>query len=225
MNILLIEDNRDLAENLIIYLERRDYVVDWAGDGITGLHLAVTSNPDLIVLDLNLPGISGLEICKKLRQEARSSVHIIMLTAQDSIDDKVAGLELGADDYLVKPFDMKELDARIRAVCRRSMAEGSNAILEFGSLKYDPLTMEFTRAGELLKLSPIPHKILTVLIAQKNQVVKKEKLLREVWPDDLPNSDSLRTHIHALRQILDKPYATPMLTSVTGIGYRLISDV
>ena len=118
-SVLLIEDNRDIAELVCAYLERRGYEVDYAGDGVTGLHLAVTGAFDAIVLDLMLPGIDGLDICHRLRQDARRDVPILMLTARDTLEDKIRGLDTGADDYLVKPFDIRELEARLRALIRR----------------------------------------------------------------------------------------------------------
>jgi DNA-binding response OmpR family regulator len=118
-SILLIEDHRDIAEMIYLYLEQQGYVPDHAGDGVTGLHLAVTNDYDAIVLDVMLPGIDGIELCKQVRKTAKKDTPIIMLTARDTLDDKLTGLDVGADDYLVKPFEIKELEARVRSLVRR----------------------------------------------------------------------------------------------------------
>ena len=158
MRILVIEDQPEILQNIADYLEMQGYLVDCAYDGLGGLHLAITQPFDLIILDLMLPGMDGLTLCKKLRQDARISTPVIMLTARDSVDDKLTGFRAGADDYLVKPFSLPELHARVEAVLRRGQA-GMQNMLTVGDLNYDMNSLEVTRKGILLKLSPIGLKL------------------------------------------------------------------
>ena len=146
MRILLVEDNRDILANLADYLELKGYSVDCAQDGLSGLHLAVGNHYDLIVLDIMLPGLDGYSLCRRLREEARSSVPVIMLTARDQLDDRLQGFNAGADDYLLKPFALSELAARIEAVLRRSQG-GVRRLLQVADLSYDLDTLEVSRAG------------------------------------------------------------------------------
>lgn len=222
--VLLIEDHRDIAEMVYAYLERRGYAMDYAADGITGMHLAVTNEFDVIVLDLMLPGLDGLELCRKLRQEAKRDTPILMLTARDTLDDKVAGLDVGADDYLVKPFEIKELEARIRALIRRRRTEVSPEILEVGDLVLDTGTLRVRRAGQALSLTPIGLKILTVLMRASPRVVTRREIEREVWGDVMPDSDTLRSHLYNLRKVIDRPFSKPLLHTLQSAGYRLVDD-
>lgn len=224
MKILVIEDHAGLAQNLFEYFGRLGHTLDWAADGLNGLHLAVTDTFDVIVLDLSLPGIDGIQVCRKLRQEALQSVPIIMLTARDTIDERVQGLDAGADDYLVKPFDLKELDARIQALVRRSQAQWSSKQIVVGDLVFDTLTFEVERAGRLLKLPPIPLKLLKFLMLNSNRVVSSAELEQAIWGDNPPDSGALRTHLHTLRHVVDKPFPKPLLKTIPGIGYRLVDE-
>ncbi|MFO1417875.1 MAG: response regulator transcription factor [Methylotetracoccus sp.] len=221
--LLLIEDNRDIAEMVHEYFDARGYTVDHAGDGITGLHLAVSHTYDLVILDLMLPGLDGIALCSKLRQEARSSTPVLMLTARDTVDDKVLGFESGADDYLVKPFDIKELEARVRALIRRHRSEVHADILRVGTLIFDTSTLRVMRENVPLELSPTGVKILTVLMRASPRLVPRAELEREVWGDELPDSDTLRSHLYNLRKVVDKPFGRPMILTVQSIGYRLIN--
>ncbi|MCK4509747.1 MAG: response regulator transcription factor [Desulfuromonadales bacterium] len=220
MRILIIEDQPEILQNIADYLELKGYLVDCAYDGLGGLHLAVTQPFDLIILDLMLPGMDGITLCKKLRQDAQISTPIIMLTARDSVDDKLTGFQAGADDYLVKPFSLPELHARVEAVLRRGQA-GLQNILEVGDLSYDMNNLEVTRQGKTLKLSPIGLKLLEKLMKSSPHVVRREVLEELLWGEDLPGSDSLRSHIHILRQAIDKPFSSALLHTVHGIGFCL----
>ena len=220
MRILVIEDNRDILANVLDYLELKGFVVDCAQDGLSGLHLAATAHYDLIVLDIMLPGIDGYQVCKRLREDAGRDTPIIMLTARDALDDRLQGLKSGADDYLIKPFALSELVARIEAVLRRSQGARKQK-LQVGDLQYDLDTLQATRAGHSLRLNPIGHKLLTVLMQKSPAVVRREQLEEALWGDDVPDSDSLRSHIHQLRQVLDKPFDKPLLHTVHGVGFRL----
>ena len=220
MRILIIEDQPEILQNIADYLELKGYLVDCAYDGLGGLHLAVTQAFDLIILDLMLPGMDGISLCQRLRQDARVQTPIIMLTARDSVDDKLAGFQAGADDYLVKPFSLPELHARVEAVLRRGQA-GLKNVLEVGDLSYDMNSLEVTRQDKPLKLSPIGLKLLEKLMKRSPHVVRREILEELLWGEDLPGSDSLRSHIHILRQTIDKPFSSPLLHTVHGIGYCL----
>jgi DNA-binding response OmpR family regulator len=220
-SVLLVEDNQDIAEMVYAFLERRGYELDYAADGVTGLHLAVTNTYDVIILDLMLPGMDGMDLCRKLRDEAQRDTPILMLTARDTLGDKVAGLDAGADDYLVKPFEIQELEARIRAMIRRRRGQTAPETLHVGDLTLDTGTLTVTRAGETLSLTPICLKILTVLMRASPRVVNRRDIEREVWGDVLPDSDTLRSHLYNLRKSIDKPFPKPLLHTVQSAGYRL----
>ncbi len=219
--LLLIEDHQDIAEMVYAYFEHRGYVMDYAADGVTGLHLAVTNEYDVIILDLMLPGMDGLELCEKLRKEGRRGTPLLMLTARDTLEDKVAGLEVGADDYLVKPFDMEELEARVKALIRRKRGQVSPETLAVGDLVLDTGTLRVQREGKEIRLSPIGLKILTVLMRSAPRVVSRREVEREVWGDVLPDSDTLRSHLYNLRKQIDRPFSRPLLHTIQGAGYRI----
>lgn len=220
-SILLVEDNQDIAEMVFAYFENRGYTVDYAADGVAGLHLAVTQDFDAIILDLMLPGLDGLELCNKLRQESRRATPLLMLTARDTLEDKVAGLEVGADDYLIKPFEMRELEARVKALIRRRRGNVSPESLKVGDLELDTGTLQVTRAGKDIQLSPIGMKILTILMRASPRVVSRREVEREVWGDILPDSDTLRSHLYNLRKQVDKPFDKPLIHTVQGAGFRI----
>lgn len=223
MRILLVEDNRDILANLADYLTLKGYTVDCAQDGLSGLQLASSQHFDLLVLDVMLPGIDGFTLCQRLREEARSSTPVIMLTARDTLDDRLQGFRSGADDYLLKPFALSELAARIEAVLRRSQGM-SRRNLQVGDLAYDLDTLEVRRAGRPLKLNPLGLKILEILMQRSPNVVRRDALEESIWGEDCPDSDSLRSHIHQLRQVIDKPFSQPLLHTVHGVGYRLVAE-
>lgn len=221
-HLLLIEDHRDIAEMVYEHFERRGYAVDYAGDGLTGLHLAVCNAYDVILLDLMLPGMDGIELCEKLRKEARCTTPILMLTARDTVQDKIGGLNAGADDYLVKPFDIQELEARVRALIRRHRSEVSPGLLKVGDLTLDLATLRVQRGDVSLELTPTALKILKMLMNASPRLVTREEIEREVWGETLPDSDTLRSHLYNLRKVIDKPFAKSMLVTVQSLGYRLI---
>ena len=219
--ILLIEDNRGIAEMVGEFLERRGYGLDYAADGVTGLHLAVSNSYDVIVLDLMLPGMDGLELCRKLRSEAKKATPVLMLTARDTLEDKLTGLDAGADDYLVKPFEIRELEARLRALIRRDRRQVSAETLRVADLVYDTASVRVSRAGQELQVSPIGLKLLAILMRESPRVVSRADIEREVWGDLLPDSDTLRSHLYNLRKIIDKPFQRPLLHTIHSAGYRL----
>jgi len=222
MRILVIEDHSDLAANLGDYLEDHGHTVDFAADGVTGLHLAVVHPFDAIVLDLNLPGMDGLEVCRKLRHDGRKQTPVLMLTARDTLESKVKGFDCGADDYLVKPFALQEVEIRLHALLRRSKG-GQARVLQVGDLEYNLDTLEVHRQGKLLQLNPTALKILQVLMEASPAVVARQELEMRVWGEESPDSDSLRVHIHGLRVLIDKSFNKPMIHTRHGIGYRLVA--
>jgi DNA-binding response OmpR family regulator len=224
MRVLLVEDNPDILANLYAFLEPLGYALDSARSGIAGLDYASKGHYDAIVLDLMLPGLDGLELCRKLRKEHRQATPVLMLTARDTVQDKLSGFDSGADDYLVKPFSLVELDARLKALVRRARNAHVETMLEFGELRFDAGTYTATRAGQRLELTPTGYKLLAALLRAAPQVLTRETLEQEVWGDNPPDSDALRTHIHALRQAIDKPFPVPMLRTIQGVGYRLVND-
>ena len=221
--ILAIEDNADILANLYGFLEPLGYGVDSARTGASGLRQASTHDYDVIVLDLMLPGLDGLEVCRELRRRLRVATPILMLTARDTERDKLAGFEAGADDYLVKPFSLAELDARLRALHRRARGLHVASVLSAGGVRLDPGTFQASRDGVPLRLTPTGLKLLAALLRATPHVVTKAELERELWGDSPPASDALRTHMHALRSALDKPFASQVLHTLPGIGYRLVA--
>ncbi len=223
MHILIIEDNPDIVANIYGYLEPLGYVLDSARNGFAGLSLVADNHYDAIVLDVMLPGIDGFHLCQKLRRELRQPTPVIMLTAKDTIEDRVAGFDSGADDYLVKPFSLVELEARIKALVRRSSGQQCQQEISLGPLKINFETCEVVRSGTPLKLTPTAYKLLKKLLQESPRVLSRAILERAVWGDDVPASDALRTHIHTLRQALDVPFDRPMLKTVSGFGYQLVN--
>ena len=221
MRVLIIEDNPDIAANLGDYLEDHGHTVDFAGDGITGLHLAVVNDFDAIGLDLALPGMDGLEVCRKLRADAGKDTPVLMLTARDRLEDKLAGFDTGADDYLVKPFELQEVAARLKVLSGRGRRRNRRE-LQVGDLTYNLDTLNVNRGGEEIYLNPIGLKLLHCLMEASPNVVSRAELEMEVWGEEMPDSDSLRVHIHSLRSAIDKPFGSNMIQTRHGIGYRLV---
>ena len=221
VRILVIEDHRDIASAVHDYLDARGHAVDLAYDGVSGLHFAVTHEYDAIVLDLGLPGIDGLDVARQLRQTARKTTPVIMLTARDTIADKLTGFRSGADDYLVKPFDLAELEARLDAILRRTTPGAEHERLRVSDLEYDLMTRQAVRAGKTIRLTPIEQRLLALLMRNSHRVVTRAEVEQEIWGHTPPESDSLRTHLAGLRAAVDKPFSTPLLHTLHGVGYRI----
>jgi len=221
--LLLVEDHKDLAEAVGAYLESSGFTMDYAYDGLSALHLASTENYDAIILDIMLPGIDGLEICARLRKDVRLSTPILMLTARDQLDDKLLGFQQGADDYLVKPFDMPELEARLNALIRRQRGELDEAIYQVADLRLDTRTMQVTRQNQIIQLSPTCLRILRILMRESPKLISREQLEKELWGDLTPDSDTLRSHVYKLRKAIDKPFNQALLQTQQGLGLRLVA--
>jgi DNA-binding response OmpR family regulator len=228
--VLVVEDEPTLVDTLEYNLSRQDYEVLTAMDGHTALELARRERPDLVVLDLMLPGIDGLEVCRILRQEM--SVPILMLTARDEEIDKVVGLEVGADDYMTKPFSMRELMARVKALLRRERlireelsAEGEeprDEPLIFGDLTIDRVRREVQRNGESLHLKPREYELLVFLARHRGMVLSRDLILERVWGWDYDGgSRTVDVHVHWLREKIEPdPKKPTRIVTVRGVGYR-----
>jgi DNA-binding response OmpR family regulator len=222
MHILVIEDNPDLVANLYDFFENRGHTIDAAYDAFSGLKFAFEGTYDAIILDLMLPGMDGLEVCTRLR-EGGLHIPILMLTARDTLDNKLDGFASGADDYLVKPFALTELEARLLALQRRADRTQAVGQLRVADLTFEPHTLRVERGGRRIELPPIALKILEVLITKSPRVVTREELERAVWGDSPPDSDALRAHMHVLRSAIDSNGKTPLLRTLRGIGYQLVA--
>lgn len=221
MRLLIIEDNHDLCCELADFLEFQGDTIDAAADGITGLHLAVVNEYDAIILDLTLPGMDGLELCRRLRRDAGNWVPVLMLTARDTLNDRLSGFECGADDYLVKPFSLKELRYRLIALTRRTAGLHQQTILTVGDLMLAPETREVRRGGKPIELTVIEFQILELLMRQSPRVVSRQHLEYSIWGDSPPDGEALRVHIHHLRHAIDKSFSAPLLHTIRGVGYQL----
>lgn len=223
MNILLIEDNQDLSANVGEFLESRSCVVDYAMDGLTGLHLAAVNRYDVVILDLNLPGMDGVSLCKRLRQDAGSTVPILMLTARNTEYDKLAGFKVGADDYQTKPFSLLELHARLQALSRRS--SGVSETLQVADLVFDMRSLVARRGKRRLALTRAGLKLLEVLMRASPGVVSRAQVESAIWGEEPPESDAaLRAHIHILRKTVDQGATQKLLHTLHGVGYQLAID-
>ena len=220
--ILVIEDNPDIVANIYAFFEPKGFELDNAHNGYSGLTLVSNNRYDVILLDVMLPGMNGTQLCKKLREELHDKTPVLMLTARDTILDKVAGFDSGADDYLVKPFSLVELESRIKALIRRHQDSHCEQSLNVGGLCLNIEEHTVVREGKSLKLTPTGFKILQILMSASPKMVSKNELEEKVWADDIPSSDALRTHVHSVRAQVDKPFAKPMVMTVSGVGYQLI---
>ncbi|ACK72990.1 two component transcriptional regulator, winged helix family [Gloeothece citriformis PCC 7424] len=221
MRILLVEDDERIAKALGETLKDRQYVVDLAFDGEQGWDFIQSFSYDLIILDVMLPKLNGVDLCQRLRS-AGQMTPVLMLTARDTSSDKVKGLDAGADDYVVKPFDLPELTARIRALLRR----GNTAlppVLEWENLRLDPNTKEVTYAGKPLHLTPKEYGLLELFLRNSHMVLNRGQILEHLWSfEDPPSEEAVKVHIKELRKKLRSVGASPdSIETVYGLGYRL----
>lgn len=220
LRILVVEDNPDIAENIADYFKMRGHIMDFAMDGIGGLHLALTDDYDVMILDIMLPGMDGLTLCKKLRESPAKQIPILMLTARDTLPDKISGFESGTDDYLVKPFELQELEVRLYALVKRGRLQ-TTEILQIADLEMDVQTLVVKRSGQIIKLNRACMKLLEILMRASPGVVSRRELEFALWEDMPPDSDALRSHMFTLRKLIDKPYSHPLIQTVHGVGYKL----
>lgn len=219
--LLIIEDNPELVANLYDFFEPLGYVIDDARDGATGLRMATQNAYDAILLDLMLPRLDGMTLCRRLREEFQNPVPVLMLTARDPVDDRVQGFALGADDYLVKPFSLKELDARIKALVRRAQGRQVQGTLVWEDLQVDTRAPQAWRQGRSINLTPTTHKLLLSLVRAAPDVVRKQEAEYLLWGEAPPEGGALRTHMHDLRRQIDKNFTRTLIQTVHGIGWRL----
>jgi DNA-binding response OmpR family regulator len=222
--ILIIEDEHDMVEGLKFNLEARDYSVIAAYDGESGYKMALSEKPDLVILDLMLPKLNGYEVCKILKKEI-PELPIIMLTAKSQEAEIVTGLELGADDYITKPFSVLELLARISALFRRIKSDpGLPEVHHCGDLEINFKKYQASRKGKPLKLSPREYEILGYFIERQGEIISREELLKEIWGyEHSPDTRTVDAHIVKLRQkIEDKPDEPKLIITIHGIGYKFL---
>lgn len=218
IQLLLVEDDIDLATAIIDYLELEDIQCDHAANGLSGYNLIETNSYDVVVLDLNLPKMNGLEVCEKIRSQG-IDVPILMLTARDTLDDKLTGFSKGADDYLVKPFAMEELIVRAQVLSKRRSGQVSKLKIE--DLELDLQEKIATRDGQSIKLSPIGIKLLECLLRESPNPVSRDKLMQSVWGDEQPDSNSLKVHMFNLRKAVDGNSDDKLIHTITGHGFAL----
>ena len=221
MRVLIIEDDPGIAGNLYDYLESRGHDVDAAPDGVAGLNLAASAEFDCILLDVGLPRLDGLALCRRLREEAHKDTPVLMITARDTLDDKLKGFEHGADDYLVKPFELKEVEARLAALHRRRSRRVTQRPLAAGDIRLDPKTMSVTVAGKAVALPPKCVRLLEAIMAEPERTHNRAGLESAVWGKAQETSDTLRVHLHLLRRALAAAAGYDPIKTLHGIGYRL----
>ncbi|MCH2551466.1 MAG: response regulator transcription factor [Alcanivorax sp.] len=221
MSVLLVEDHRQLAQTVVEFLEQEGALVDYASDTTLARTLVQEHHYDILVLDVMLPGEDGYSFCQYLRKELALDTPVIFMTARDQLDDKLEGFARGGDDYIVKPFALPELVARVQALVRRERREVAPNLLTVADLQLDPARQEVRREGQLLKLSPTAFRILRILMRESPKVVSREQLEHELWGDLVPDSDALRSHLYNLRKAVDKPFEHALLETLPGVGFSI----
>ncbi|ESP94328.1 response regulator transcription factor [Pseudoalteromonas luteoviolacea] len=218
--VLVVEDNLEISRNIAEYFEPRGLVLDFAYDGKQGVDLALQNYYDCIILDIMLPEMDGLAVCNILRNKASRHIPIIMLTARDALDDKLAGFETGADDYLTKPFALEELFVRCLALAKRHLLNCEKT-LQLGDLSLNAQTQQVKRGGQEIILQPIPLKILQLLMEHHPRPLSRSELSDKIWGDDPTDSDALRSHVYQLRKAIDKPFDTAIIKTIHSVGLAL----
>jgi len=224
LSILLVEDHRQLAQTVVEFLEQEGATVDYAGNTSLARELVQEHHYDLMLLDVMLPGEDGYSFCQYLRKDLALDLPVIFMTARDQLEDKLEGFDRGGDDYIVKPFALPELAARVSALIRRPRREVTANTLQVADLELDPARQEVRRDGQLLKLSPTAFRILRILMRESPRVVSREQLEHELWGDLVPDSDALRSHLYNLRKAVDKPFDNALLNTLPGVGFSIQED-
>ena len=222
--ILMVEDHYELASTLCEFLEEHNFVVDHARNLDVARQLLKQHPYHILLLDINLPDGTGYDLCEWLRTEEGLDLPVLMLTARDTIDDKLKGFHAGTDDYLVKPFDFNELVYRVKALIKRSLGEVSNSQIKIHDLSLDPALQQITRANQLIDLPPIQFKLLKLLMRHSPKVLTKQEIILELWGDEEPESDALRSHIYNLRKLVDKPFEQKLIHTVSGVGLKIAAE-
>lgn len=220
IRMLIVEDHMALAENLFEYFDQSRFILDFAPDGLTALHLLATNTYDVIVLDVMLPGVSGYEICRRIRSDLKCNTPVIMMTAKDQMQDKEQGFAQGADDYLVKPFNLRELELRVLALDRRHRPPRGQ--LQVGRLSFDPGTLQASLEGyDPLTLSGSAARLLETFMRESPNIVTHEQLQDTFGAHREMDANTLRTHVYMLRKQLQQSFGDPMIKTIHGRGYRL----
>jgi len=220
VTVLLVDDDARLSGLVGDWLENNGYTVDFAANGKEALSLAAEEYFDVIVLDIDMPGMGGLAVCRTFRDTSNPETPIIFLSARDTVESKIQGLDAGADDYMVKPFSAQELCARIEALVRRSRKEVAPEAFEISGLLADPTKRAVVREGKNLCIKDIGLTILLELMRAHPKVVTREEMVRKIWGSNAPESDALRTHIYQLRKALNTGFCEEFIATIPGIGYR-----
>ncbi|NNP69964.1 response regulator transcription factor [Acinetobacter sp. Ac_5812] len=223
--ILMVEDHFELAATVCEFLEQHGFVIDHARNLDAARNFLKTNPYHLLLLDINLPDGSGYDLCEWLRTDQGKDIPILMLTARDTLDDKLKGFTAGTDDYLIKPFDFNELVMRIRALIKRSLGEVSTSKIQIHDLILDSSTQTVTRAGQSIELPRIQFKLLKILMRNSPKVITKQEIVIELWGDEEPESDALRSHIYNLRKMIDKPFQDKLIHTISGVGLKVAFDL
>lgn len=223
MKLLLVEDSKDIADVIFEYFERTGATMDYAANGNQGAVLAEKGSYDCIILDIMLPGMDGLSICQHLREQGNNTP-IIILTARDTNEDILSGFNDGADDYVVKPFELEVLEARINAIIRRTAGIGFQKEYICGPLRINVNTRQIFRGNTLLRLNPTCYAILQLLTQKHPLHTTREEIERHIWNDEPPDEDVLRKHIYQLRKVVDKPFEQSIIKTLPKIGYVINFD-
>ncbi len=222
--MLIVEDHAGLAANLLEYFDDSQYILDFASDGLTAIHLIATNEYDVIILDVMLPGVSGFEVCRRIRSDMHCSTPIIMMTAKDQMQDKEQGFTVGADDYLVKPFNLRELQLRVDALYRRKAGFSKTPEISIPGIHFNPGSFAVrTDDGIKIELSGTAARIFEVLIKTYPDFVSYTQLQDSVWGEREVDMNTLRTHVYSLRKLLQETFRYPMIKTLHGRGYRLIA--
>lgn len=224
MRLLLIEDDQKIASFVIKGFKAEGFAVDHADDGVRGLDLGLTEPYDVIIVDVMLPKLDGLSVIENLRKQ-KISVPIIVLSAKDSVEDRVKGLQLGSDDYLSKPFAFAELLARVQALMRRGGSQTETTVLSVGDLTLNLINREVTRSGQKIDLQPLEYSLLAYLMRNREKVVSKTMIMEHVWDYHFdPQTNVVEARICRLRDKIDKGFGSKMIHTVRGVGYVLRQD-
>ena len=223
MRILVVEDEPKMAGLLKRGLEQEGYSIDVSLDGVDGLHLATENDYDAVVLDVMLPELDGIEVCRQMRERGRWAP-VLMLTAREGVSDRVTGLDAGADDYVIKPFSFEELIARLRALLRRGTRERPS-VLSVGSVRLNPATRRVERSGAPVVLSPKEYSLLEYFMRHPNEVISRTRILEHVWDYNYDGgSNVVDVYVGYLRKKIDAPFRSQLLRTVRGAGYLLDPD-
>ncbi len=222
VRMLIVEDHAGLAANLLEYFDDTRYILDFAADGLTAMHLIAVNEYDVIVMDVMLPGLSGFEICRRIRTDLQCAAPVIMMTSKDQLQDKEQGFSVGADDYLVKPFDLRELQLRVDALFRRKTGFSRTPEITMPGVSFDPGSFLVRTGGSELELSGTAARIFEELIKAYPGFLSYEQIQDKVWGDREVDMNTLRTHVYSLRKLLQDNFHYAMIKTLHGRGYRLV---